>query len=144
MASDELADWVAAVEEIVRAVGGVVDHGVLDVDAELVIEGGEDVLIVHGPILRFLAQAVGRTDDLAHAHAAAGQECARRLGPVVSAGGFVDAWRAAEFAPGDDADILVQAAGVQIFDKSGDPLIKLVELRGELSEIAAVPVPTAE
>ena len=127
-----------------RAVGGVVDHGVLDVDAELVIEGGEDVLIVHGPILRFFAQAVGRTDDLAHAHAAAGQEGARRLGPVVAAGGFVDAWSAAEFAPGDDADILVEAAGVQVFDQGGDSLIELVELRRKLGEVAAVPVPATE
>ena len=63
---------------------------------------------------------------------------------MVSAGGFVDAWGAAEFAPGDDADILVQAAGVQIFDQGGDSLIELVELRGELGEVAAVPVPTAE
>ena len=37
-ASDELADRVSAVEEEVGAVGGVVDHGVLHVDAELVIE----------------------------------------------------------------------------------------------------------
>ena len=142
--SDQLADRVSAVEQEVGAVGGVVDHGVLDVDAELVIERGEDILIMHGPILRFLAQAVGRTDDLAHAHAAAGQEGARRPGPVVSAGGFVDARGAAEFAPGDDADILVEPAGVQIFDQGGDSLIELVELRGELGEVAAVPVPTAE
>ena len=143
-ASDQLADWLSPVEEEVRAVGGVVDHRVLNVDAELVIKRGEDILVVHGPILRFLAQAVGRADDLAHAHAAAGQEGARRLGPVVSARGLVDAWGAAEFAPGDDADILVQAAGVQIFDQRGDSLIELVELRRELGEVAAVPVPAAE
>ena len=114
-----------------RAVGGVVDHGVLDVDAKLVIQRGEDVLVVHRAILRFLAQAVGRTDDLAHAHAAAGQKGTRGLGPVVSASRFVDARRAPEFAPGDDADILVEAAGVQIFDECGDSLIELVELRRE-------------
>ena len=142
--SDELADRLSAVEQEMRAVGGVVDHGVLDVDAELVIERGEDILIVHGPILRFLAQAVGRTDHLAHPHAAAGQEGARGSGPVVAAGGFVDPRRAAEFAPGDHADVLVQAAGVQVFDQSGDSLIELVELRRELGEVAAVPVPTAE
>ena len=126
------------------AVGGVVDHGILDIDAELVIEGGEDVLIMHRPISRFFAQAVGRADDLSHTHAAAGQEGARRLGPMVSAGGFVDTGGTAEFAPGDDADILVEPPSVQIFDQRRNSLIKLVELRGKLGEVSAVSVPTSE
>ena len=112
------------------AVGGVVDHDVLDVDAELMIERGEDVLIMHGPILWFLAKTVGRTDDLARSHATACKQRARRLGPVVSTGRLVDAWGATELTPGDDTDILVQTASMQIFYQRGDSLIELVELRG--------------
>jgi hypothetical protein len=48
----------------------------------------------------------------------------------------------AEFAPGDDADILVSHESVNLHGR--DSLIELVELRGELGEVAAVSVPTAE
>ena len=90
----------------------------VDVDAQVVVERGEDFLEVDRAVLGLGAQAIGRADDLAGAHAAAGQQGAGDVGPVVAAGVLVDLGRAAEFAPDDDRDVLVQAAVVQVLDQA--------------------------
>ena len=56
------------------------------VDAQAVVERGVDFLEVHRAVLGFRGRAVGRADHLAGAHAAAGQQGARHVGPVVAAG----------------------------------------------------------
>ena len=118
--------------------------GGIHVDAELPIEGGEHVLIVNGPVLRHFAQAIRRADNLAHPHPAAGQQGARHLRPVVATAARVDPRRASEFTPGHDAHVLVETAGVQVFDQRRDRLIELAKLLGQPLEVRAVTVPTAE
>ena len=64
---------------------------------------------------------------------------------MIAAGVLVDARGAAELAPDDDADIAVEAALMDVFDKSGDvPLIEDgEEVLAEVEEVAAVRVPEA-
>src|SRR5579862_5186414 len=63
---------------------------------------------------------------------------------MVAADAGVDAWRAAEFTPGNYAHVLIEAARVQIVDQGRDGQIELAELFGEPLEVAAVPVPASE
>ena len=51
---------------------------------------------------------------------------------------------AAELAPRDHADILVEAPRMKIVDECGDPLIESVQLNGKTLKVPAVPVPAAE
>src|SRR5688572_439225 len=104
----------AFVDEILRAAAEVEFADGAQVEAEVVIERGPDFLEADGPADRVLAQAVGRADDLTGPHAAAGEQGARDLRPVVAAGAAVDLRRAAELAPDDDRHVLVQTALVQI------------------------------
>ena len=60
--------------------------GVFVVDAQVAEHRGPQVVGREGPVLRVLALGVGRADDLAGPHAAAGDEHAHRLRPVVAAG----------------------------------------------------------
>ena len=114
------------------------------VDAEVAIERGDHVLEVDRAIGGAFAQPVGRADDLAGLHAAAGQECAADLRPVVAAGTIVDLRRAAEFAPGDDRHIVEHAADVEIFDQGAQALIELAAVIAHQVEVLAVAVPAAE
>ena len=97
---------------------------VFDVDAEVVVERGEDFAEGDGAVDGVFAQAVRRADHLAGPHAAAGQQGAADLRPVVAAGVFVDLRRAAEFAPDDDRHVAIQPALVQVFDQGADALIE--------------------
>ena len=65
---------ITAIEEILRAAVGIANCGYIRVDAELVVERCKYVLIMDRPILRDFAQAICRSDHLAHAHAATGQQ----------------------------------------------------------------------
>src|SRR5687767_6532673 len=104
------------IDQIMRPARGVGDCGGVGVDAEVVIEGGEDFAEFHGTFRGLTAEPVGCADDLAGLHAAAAQYAAGYAGPVVAAAVFIDRRAAAEFAPGDDRHILVHAALVEILD----------------------------
>jgi hypothetical protein len=69
--------------------------------------------------------AVGAADHLPRLHAAAGQERAIDLGPVVAAGVLVDARRAAKLAPGDHRHIVQKTADFQVLDQGAEALIQL-------------------
>ena len=58
-----------------------------------------------------------RADGLAGLHAAAGQQGATDLRPVVAAGAVVDPRRAAELAPGDHRHVVEHAARFEVLDQ---------------------------
>ena len=72
----------------------------LGVDAELVIEGDQQVLRRDGAILGDLALGVRRADDRPAGEAAAGHQHAHDLAPVVAAGHRVGAGHAVVFIRG--------------------------------------------
>jgi hypothetical protein len=66
--SDQFGDR-STLDEILRSSSRVDDLGDLGVDAQVVVERGDDLLHVDGSILGMLAEAVGRADGLAAADA---------------------------------------------------------------------------
>src|SRR5262249_34983055 len=104
---------------------------------------GEDFAEVHRPFPRILAQAVGGADRLTGPHAAACQERAAYLRPVVPAGILVDARRPPEFAPGDHGHVVQQAPAVEILNEGAEPLVELGTVIADEMEILAVTVPAA-
>src|SRR5687768_4601810 len=106
-----------AVGQEMGAAGEVGDGGLVHIDPEVVIEGGEDFGEGDGAIFGLGGGAVGGADDLAELHAAAGKQGAVGLGPMVAAGVFVDDGGSAELAPANDGDIFLEAAGVEVFDE---------------------------
>lgn len=70
------------IDQILRSTGLIGDRRIADVDAQPVVECGEDLLVVDRTILWDFAQAVRRTDYLADAHPAARQETAGDLRPM--------------------------------------------------------------
>ena len=77
------------------------------------------------------------------ADAAAGQEGAADLRPVVAAGAAVDSRRAAELAPGDDRHVVEHAANFQVFDQGAQALVELGAVVAHQAEVVAVRVPAA-
>ena len=57
---------------------------------------------------------------------------------------LVDFGSAAELAPGDHRDILVQSPLMQVLHQGADPLVKGGQIVPSPLEIAAVPIPEAE
>lgn len=102
---------------------GEVGELVAVVDAEVVVDRGEQVLRVERAFGGVFGFGVGGSDDLAHAESSAGDQSGLSLRPVVSAEATVggrDARSAAELADGDDEDFFVEAALVDVFDQSGE------------------------
>ncbi len=123
--------------------GLVADEGV-GVDAQVVVDGGQDVLVVDRPAGGRAAQLVGRADHLADLHAAAEEQGRVDPGPVVAAGVLVDLGRAAELAPDDHGDVAVEAAVVDVLDQGRDPLVEQRQVLAEPVEVVAVRVPEAD
>src|SRR5438105_4406253 len=111
------------------------------IDAHVLVDRGQDVAIVDGTNVGVGSRVVGGGDDLASGHAAAGQQDAVHGGPVVAAGVFVDARRAAELAPDDHADVPAQAALVDVVDQGGDAAVEDRQVVAQVAEVAAVGVP---
>ena len=77
--------------------------------------------------------------------AAAGHQGGHRAGPVIAAGGPVDAWGAAEFARAIDNRLLEQAPLVQIGQQRREAPIQLRQERGaQPREVVRVRVPVAD
>src|SRR5258706_4378419 len=83
-ASDQWLDHIAIFQQILRP-AAVVGDGGGGIDAQDVIEGGEDVLGVVGAGDGVFAQFVGGADVLAHFQAAAAEENGAGVGPVAAA-----------------------------------------------------------
>src|SRR5262245_6760005 len=101
----------------------VVGKGVGRVDAENVVECGENVLRRVGLAFRPFGSGVGFADDLAHAQAAAGKEGETRIPPVSTAVGVAGAEgsrlvpharRATELTPDEHGHLLVEPPLVQV------------------------------
>lgn len=100
---------------------GEVGELVAVVDAEVVVDRGEQVLRVEWAFGGVFGFGVGGSGDLAHAEFSAGDERGLSLRPVVSAEATVggrNTRRAAELADGDDEDFFIEATLVNIFDQS--------------------------
>ena len=106
------------------------DEGV-GVDAQVVVDGGQDVLVMDRPAGGRAAQLVGRADHLADLHPAAEEQGRVDAGPVVAAGVLVDLGRAAELAPDDHGDVAVEPADVDVLDQRRDPLIEQRQMLAE-------------
>src|SRR3982750_2889596 len=108
------------------------------VDAQVVVGGGQGVLIVYWPAGGRAAQLIGRADDLADVHATAEEERRVDPGPVVAAGGLVDLGGAAELTPDNYGHVAVQPADVDVLDQGGDSLVEEGQIAAEPREVAAV------
>src|SRR6185503_15833970 len=69
--------------EELRASREVGNRDLVHVDAEVVIERGEDFAETHGPLAGFAPETVRRADDVAGLHATAGEHRAVRPRPVI-------------------------------------------------------------
>ena len=96
-------------EEVLGAALEVGEGGVGGGDAEVVVEGGEDVAEGDG--------AAGGADDLAGAQAAAGQQGGTDARPVVAAHLFADDRRAAKFAPNNHGRVFIHASVAEVVEK---------------------------
>src|SRR5262249_6797871 len=90
------------------------------------------------------ALAVAPADVLAAAYAAAGEDDAEHLGPVVAAGLIVDRRRAAELAHAHDQRVSEPAAVVQVLYQRGECRVELVAQRFDSGEIVGVCVPAVQ
>ena len=104
---NQFSDRIAMIYKILRSTSLIGYCGRANVNAQTIVQCGEHLLIMHGPVLRHFPQSIRRTNDLPGFHAATSQQAAGHLWPVVSATVFVDSRRAAEFSPGDDADVIL-------------------------------------
>ena len=91
----------AGLDEVLRPAAEVELAGV-EVEARFGVERGKDFLELDRAIDGVLGVLVRRADDLAGLHAAAGEDGAVRLRPVIAAVLVVEPRRAAELAPDDD------------------------------------------
>ena len=101
----------------------------------------------HRPFFDGTAVVRASTDHLTMSQTTTGKTHRHHNGPVISAVKTVlcaHVWRAAELTPGNDTDILIKSARVQIFHQRGYSLIELAELLGQSFKILAVTIPTAE
>ena len=114
------------------------------IDAEVMVERGEDFAEGDGAVCGLRADLVGGADDLAVAHVAASEHGAGDAGPVVAPAFGIDDGGAAKFPPDDDGDVLLHAALVQVCDEGAEGAIEEGQVFAELLEIVAVIIPAAE
>src|SRR6185436_2533763 len=81
--SDQLFDGPSHFHEGVRAAGRVGDVRVAGVDAEVAVERGEHVLVMHRTRGRLRGVTIRAADDLAGFQSAAGHDAHRDLRPVI-------------------------------------------------------------
>src|SRR5262249_55912377 len=90
----------------------VILEGELGVDAHELVDGGQDVVGLDGPLHRVFALGIGGADHLAALEATAGHEHGHGITPVIApwnwnAGlALVEPRRPAEFAHDDDHDLV--------------------------------------
>ena len=108
------------------------------------IKRGEDFAELHGPLGGLAAETIRRANHLAGLHAASEEQPARDARPMIASAVLVDGGRAAELAPNDHRNILVQSALVQILDQRAESLIEQRQVLAQSTEVVAVMVPAAE
>src|SRR6516165_11007543 len=83
--TNQFADWPGIVEQILRP-AVVIGQRDFQRYAQRVVNGGDDVLEADGAAARAFSPGIGIADDLAHAQAAAEEDGAAGVGPVLAAG----------------------------------------------------------
>jgi len=73
------------IDEVLRSSAQIVQRQLAGVDPHVVIQRREDVAVVYRAVGGDFAQEVGRADDLAGCHAAAGQQATVGVGPMITA-----------------------------------------------------------
>ena len=118
------------IDQELRPAGRVEDAGLVDVDAEVVVERREDFLeldramywdVRPGALVAPITWPVRMPPPASSAQLTCGQWS--RLLHVV------DARRAAELAPDHDGDVLIQPARVQVLDQGGQGRVQEREVR---------------
>src|SRR6266496_3065801 len=120
--SDEFLHRLAVLQQVLRTavVVGNCRGGIYPKD---VVERRQDVLRGIGTGDRVFAAGVGRANVLSHLQPTAREEHAARCRPVVAATEFVDAGRAPELAPYNNAHVVVQAPFVKVADERADAIV---------------------
>ena len=109
-------DYNAVVDENINGlkIAWSPDLGYANVDPEVAVHGGEYILRADETFSGFCALRVGFADDLSAPDAASGNGCTKYVRIVVATTGIVDLGATAELAPGDDHDIVVKTAFVEV------------------------------
>src|SRR6267378_665152 len=95
------------------------------INAQVMVDRGDYVLHVHRPFLGEFAKPVGGANYLTGTHAAAGQQGAAYLRPMVATSAGINSRRAAELAPDHNRRAVEQAALLQVVDECTHALIEL-------------------
>jgi hypothetical protein len=121
----------------------------LGVDAEQVVDGGQDVLGRQRCVGHLAANAVGLADDLASCESAAGQQGGIGLRPVAAPAAVnprttVDPGSATVLADTEDEGFVEEAMGFEVFQQGGQCLVQAgAEQVAHLGEVPIVRVPGA-
>src|SRR5437879_3168273 len=134
----------AGINQVLRPSGEVCDGRLAHVDPEIVVKRGEDFAKEDWALDRFTAPAVGRADDLARLHAAAGQQRAGDFRPVVASRVFVDGWGAAKLTPHDDRHFLLETLPAEVVDQRADALVEQGQISFGVLVIVSVIIPETE
>src|SRR5213594_2367142 len=141
---EELFHEAAIAYELDRAAGPGV-QGLRRVDAHFGVKRGGEIFGPIDTVGSAIAFGIGRADDLAARHAAAGHQDGHGMGPVVAARVFVDLGSAAKLAEDNDHGGVEQAALVEVVDQGCYAAIELLEMRSFIAfENLGVVVPSAE
>ena len=138
--SKERVDGRAVVEQILRTTVVVIE-GQPRVDAQQAVERGKHILHGVGLAAGTGALAVGGADHLSRAQAAAGQQRAAAVGPVVAAAFRTDARRPAELAPHEHRHIRIEAPLAQVGQQGGEGVIQRGQELAQRGEVLLVRVP---
>src|SRR5207253_2910316 len=87
---------------------------------------------------------VGRANNLACPHSAAGHEGTADLRPMVASSFLIDARRPAEFTPGNDRDVIEHAACFQIFDEGREGLVEFAAVVANQVKVLTMAIPASK
>ena len=139
--SDDLADRDPVFDQVLRSTSWVGDGRRAGIDAQVVVDRGDDFLHVNRAIECVLAESVGRSDGLTCSHAASGQQAATDSRPVIASGVRIDSRSTTEFAPHGDGCVVQHASVVEILNQRGDALIELAAMIADQVKVFPVAVP---
>lgn len=114
---DQFRQRIGVFQQILRTAGMVGELSCHRVNSKMTVKRGEDLAEVNGTVGDCSSMLIGCPNDLSITKAATGKKTATNGRPVVTPGVFVDLWCTAEFSPGDDGNVLVQSAFVEILDQ---------------------------
>ena len=82
------------VHKVMRPAREISHGGIVNINSQVVVKRSEDLLEMHRPVVGVAAQAVGGTNHMSGLHAAAGQQRAGDIRPVIASCILVDCRRA--------------------------------------------------